>query len=664
MGMAVAAADNPLLLRKPLRLETAYEPRVALEYPVKRRTAGRSHLLVRFATMPSLEHGRELERRGIRVVEYLPEGGFAVALTDGTDLDGLDIEAAARPLAKQKISPYLKEGAASQGETALVEFFPDVEREDSRALLQEHGFEVLDHPDVVRNQWLVRGDQGQLRELAGWDEVSYIFPGSEDLSRGERVRACAGAITALGYVGQSAAVVGDGWDGSGRGGAQLGYFYEKLSSKLPPDAAKEQIRKAMLEWARYATLSFLPATGSQSARTLNILFAPRNHGDMYPFDGFSGVLAHTYYPAPPNPEPLAGDIHFDDEEEWVIGPDLSRYSADLFSVALHELGHALGLGHSDLPGAVMYPYYRRIAQLAADDIAAIQTLYAAPGTNPGGGGALTLQIQSPGVFPHTTTQSSVGLSGTVTGGSGAVTVNWSTSRGAAGVAQGGRDWSISALPLQAGYNAVTITATDEAYVKTSRTVTITLGGGTTAPDLRITSPTTSSTYTAVSPAVTIAGTASHPSGIARVDWVNARGGGGLASGTSNWQTGTIGLQTGSNEITITTSAASGAKASRKLTVSFGGGPDTVAPAITITYPNSTTVATYSTSISVRGTATDNAGVTAVTWSVSSGKSGNATGTNFWATPEIPLLVGTNTVVVKAFDTAGNASWRSITVTRR
>ncbi len=662
--MAVTAADSPLLLRKPRRLEAAAELWAALEYPVKRRAAGRSHLLVRFAAVPSAERSRELERRGVRIVEYLPEGGFAVAVDDGADLDSLDIAAAVRPRASQKISPYLKEDAAPQDETAVVEFFLDVEREDSRALLQEQGFEIVDHPDLVRNQWLVRGESWRLRELAGWDEVSYVFPGSGELARGERVRGCPGAVTAFGYVGQSAAFVGDGWDGPGRGSAQLGYFLEQLSRKLPPDAAKQEIQRAMLEWATYASLTFLPSGGAQSGRTLNILFAPRNHGDAYPFDGFSGVLAHTYYPAPPNPEPRAGDIHFDDDEEWVIGPDLSRYSADLFSVALHEFGHALGLGHSDLPGTVMYPYYRRITQLATDDIAAIQTLYAAPGTNPGDGGALTLQIQSPGVFPYTTTQSSVNLAGTVTGGSGAVTVSWSTNRGAAGVAQGGREWSISSLPLQTGDNAVTIVAIDEAYVRSSRTVTITLSSGTIAPDLRITSPTTASTYAATSPAVTIAGTASHASGIARVEWLSARGGSGLASGTSNWRTGTIGLQAGSNEITVTATAASGAKSSRKLTVSFGGGPDTVAPAITITYPTSAAVVMYSASISVRGTATDNASVSAVTWSVSSGKSGNAAGTNFWATPEIPLLVGTNTVVVRAFDAAGNSSWRSITITRR
>lgn len=44
------------------------------------------------------------------------------------------------------------------------------------------------------------------------------------------------------------------------------------------------------------------------------MFASRNHGDAYPFDGAGKVLAHTFYPAPPNAETLAGDMHLDADE--------------------------------------------------------------------------------------------------------------------------------------------------------------------------------------------------------------------------------------------------------------------------------------------------------------------------------------------------------------
>jgi hypothetical protein len=99
-------------------------------------------------------------------------------------------------------------------------------------------------------------------------------------------------------------------------------------------------------------------------------------------DGLFGLLAHNYQPGTEAifgaGGTIAGDSHYDNSEFWVddpfedgIGPEI-----DLPTVLLHEFGHALGLGHSSDPLAVMAPFYAGARRsLSADDIAGIQFLY-------------------------------------------------------------------------------------------------------------------------------------------------------------------------------------------------------------------------------------------------------------------------------------------------
>src|SRR5206468_4123050 len=94
----------------------------------------------------------------------------------------------------------------------------------------------------------------------------------------------------------------------------------------------------------------------------------------------------------------------------------------------------------------------------------------------------------------------------------------------------------------------------------------------------------------------------------------------------------------------------------------GTGTDTTPPTVAITSPTSNP--TYSTTaplLTLEGTASDNVGVTEVTWTNGLG-SGTASGTTSWTASGIALQVGTNMLTVTARDAAGNTAVASLAVT--
>lgn len=102
-----------------------------------------------------------------------------------------------------------------------------------------------------------------------------------------------------------------------------------------------------------------------------IMFKAGDHGDFAPFDGAAGVLAHAFSPG----EGIGGDTHFDEDEKWT----LTSAGSNLFLVAAHEFGHALGLAHSKVQTALMYPTYQYVNTegyvLPDDDRQGVQAIY-------------------------------------------------------------------------------------------------------------------------------------------------------------------------------------------------------------------------------------------------------------------------------------------------
>ena len=523
-------------------------------------SAGRSHLILQFRHAMNEQMVQELNARGAYVVGMIPDFGVMVSVRDDFSLDGLSVEWAGRLEMGDKISALL-ENSRAEGEIWLVaEFFPDVDMGEARRLAEAAGFRVHAHPDLLANHLLLSGPAGRLEGLAQWDEVSYLFPASRALIRGERVNHCAGALATGSTAGNGATTqmyvtASSGWAPDSPGGRQvtLSYVFGALTPELDASQTMQAILGSLNAWTAYAPVKFVPGGDATAARTLYIRFAEYDHGDGLPFDGPGGILAHTFYPAPPNAESIAGDMHFDGSESWRIGAN-----TDLATVALHEAGHALGLAHVDNPQALMYPYYQLGSKIAAGDIEGVQSIYG------GAASPLTLTISTPAAN-STTTASTMAIAGTTSGGQGNVQVTWQASGGASGTATGTATWSATSVPLSVGSNTITVTAT-AGSTKAVQTVTATRtsAASNTPPSLTITSPVGSTVATAAA-TVTIKGTASDNAGVTRVTWQTATASG-TASGTASWTAGNIPLLVGDNTITVRAYDAAGNSSSKSLLV--------------------------------------------------------------------------------------------------
>ena len=157
----------------------------------------------------------------------------------------------------------------------------------------------------------------------------------------------------------------------------LRYAFQNFTPDIPENDIVLAIEQAFALWAGYTPLRF-SRVAMTAGPEIVIRFVAGDHNDGSPFDGAGTVLAHAFYPSVPPTPPTAimGDAHFDEAETWTVTVPPGSGTIDLVTVAAHEFGHSLGLGHSDVTGALMAPFYGGPYRLvAADDIAGIRSLY-------------------------------------------------------------------------------------------------------------------------------------------------------------------------------------------------------------------------------------------------------------------------------------------------
>lgn len=184
------------------------------------------------------------------------------------------------------------------------------------------------------------------------------------------------------------------------------------------------------------------------------------------------------------------------------------------------------------------------------------------------------------------------------------------------------------------------------------------------PVVEIVQPTRNSRFENSEAFVSLEGVASDAQGITRVSWQNARGGGGEASGTTNWTITGLPLFTGENIVTVTAEDGNGNVATDTITI-VSTPPDTTPPVVTITGPKpEAEFATDAETVTLSGLSADNTGVVEVAWADTVGHSGVAVRDGqTWNIVALPLDFGTNTITVTARDAAGLTGVDAVTIFR-
>jgi hypothetical protein len=277
--------------------------------------------------------------------------------------------------------------------------------------------------------------------------------------------------------------------------------------------------------------------------------------------------------------------------------------------------------------------------------------------------APTIAIAQPtAAATYATSAATITLSGTAADESAVASVTWTNTLGGSGTATGTTAWTVAGLPLKAGTNVITVTARDAAGNAATDILTVTATDAS-SPVVSIVAPTATSSFSTASASIGLGGTASNALGVTQVSWTSDKGASGMASGTTAWAAA-VPLESGVNVITVTARDAAGKTGTDVISVTRTGAADSVVPTIAIATPSAaSTFSTANATVSIAGTAADNAAVVQVSWVNNKGGSGVATGTTTWAVPSVTLQTGANVITVTAKDAAGNTASDVITVTR-
>ncbi|XP_070507451.1 neutrophil collagenase-like isoform X2 [Chironomus tepperi] len=122
-------------------------------------------------------------------------------------------------------------------------------------------------------------------------------------------------------------------------------------------------KKAFKTWEFKTSFKFTEV--KEDPVDISISFVNRNHPELDPYTFGNRTTGHSFAPG----SGIGGDIHLDSKIMWCFDPNSNCIeNVSFFAVIQHQIGHSLGLGHSNDSNSVMYDRYSKPkSQLSNDD---------------------------------------------------------------------------------------------------------------------------------------------------------------------------------------------------------------------------------------------------------------------------------------------------------